>query len=143
MTLPPWKSDDPLDQEALAQFVIDRLEEQDERLMYRFARLFLRHSADPDFAAAAKEQLEAERLAKRHGGTIIWAEDKRRRGNPGHTGKFGRAVRDVPRIREIFRKHWPEKERRTAEPSAEHIAAKRWNLSREEATALHKRFQRG
>lgn len=143
MKLPPWSSDDPEDQKALTRFVINELELTDDQLIRQFASKFAERSADPEFFAKANDQMEAERLAKRHGGSITWPEDKRRQGHPGHKGNFARAVRDVKRIREIFRKNWPEKKRRMHPPTAEQIAAERWGLSDEEATKLHKRFQRG
>jgi hypothetical protein len=143
MKLPPWRSNDPKDQRAFTRFVIEELEREDDELLREFAAKFLERADDPEFLTKARDQLDAERLAKLHGGRVEWLDDKARQGNPGLKGDFARAVRDVRRIREIFRKHWPDKVRRTHPPSAEQIAAVRWKLTNVEATRLHKKFHRG
>ena len=142
MTLPDWKTDTAQKQRTFTRFIMDKLDEEDNRLIERFARIWIDRSADPDWPSKAQEQLEAERLARRHGGTVAWPEDKRPRGKPRDTGPLVRASRDVRRIRAIFQRYWPDKSRRTTPPSAEAIAATRWNLSDEEAAKLHKRTQR-
>lgn len=139
MNLPPWNTP-PEERSAFTSFVIAKLEEEDDRLVRRFARRWLDRSADPDWLSNVRDQLEADRLARKHGGTITWPEDKLRRGKRKGRGPLERATRDVRRIRAIFKTYWPDKSRRTTQPSAEQIAAERWNLSDEDADTLYKRF---
>jgi hypothetical protein len=142
VTGPDWKTDTPEKREIFTRFINERLDEEDDRIVQRFARIWLDRSGDPGWASKAREQFEAERLVRKHGGTVAWLEDKRRRGKPNDAGPLARAARDVRRIRLIFKTYWPDKSRRITPPSAEAIAAKRWNLSDEETTQLQKRIQR-
>jgi hypothetical protein len=141
MTVPPWKTPEG-EQEAFISFVIAKLDEEDDRLAERFARMWIERSADADWASKAREQFEAERLARKHGGVITWPEDTKAPHRPKATGPFARAKRDVRRIQSIFKRYWPDNKKRNDPPTAEQIAAIRWNLSNDEATRLHKVIQR-
>lgn len=136
MTLPPWKSSDPKDQQALTRFIISELDRADEKAIAE---------ASGNTANVTLLRLFAELQSKaaRLGIKLSWPK---RASKPGPKPKdepepFDWAVLDVPRIRALFKRHW-NKRNRTMRPLAEDIAAERWELSAEERAALIDKFSR-
>ncbi len=141
MKLPPWNSDDPDDQLALAAFVIaeltrdelkravgDALPQSAEEMM----ELIRRHAAEWDARKALQNAKLIPSKAKRPGPQPIDLDT---------ATDFDMAVRDVPRIRALFMLHWG-KRNRMKRPQAEAIASLRWGLSDSETAKLIDKFQR-
>lgn len=127
MTLPPWRSDDPKEQQALARFIVGELDKLD--------------ASGP--TSASSETVEFLRI-------VAELNDKAKRvgialplptGANDNLSDFDRAALDVPRIRALFLLHWG-KRNRTQRPLAEEIAADRWDLSAADKAKLIDKFQR-
>lgn len=142
MNLPPWKSDDPKDQAALARFIIAELDRANEGAA-------IAANSDTAMVDVLQSYHELRRLASAQGLRIEapFRTPKRGRGRPGKDAAsneftdFDRAALDVPRIRALFVEHWGKRNRMTR-PLAEEIAAERWKLSPEQGAALIDMFQR-
>jgi hypothetical protein len=128
MTLPPWRSDKLDDQRALSRFIISELDRADE--------MRSRSATDGDLQFL-RTVIELDQQAKRVGLSVNLPKAT----SDGDLPDFERAARDVPRIRALFRLHW-RKRNRTMPPSAEQIAAERWELSRADTAKLIDKFQR-
>lgn len=140
MTLPPWRSNKPEDQQALSRFIIEELERADERSA---------NAASDDTAAIRYLQgvNQVRQQARTLGLGVALPDAPRKRGPKAlsladdKATDFDRAVRDVQRIRALFRLHWG-KRNRTERPMAEEIAAKRWELDAENTAALIAKFRK-
>lgn len=127
MTLPRWRSGDPEEQRKLARFILNELDKLDAAGP---------SNASPEAVEFLRILAELNEQAKRVG--IILPLPPAADDNPAD---FDRAALDVPRIRALFILHWG-KRNRTMPPSAEQIAAERWELSAADAAKLTDKFQR-
>lgn len=136
MKLPPWECHTVEDQRAFADFIMRRLDEMDMGgANASIPEGFLEH-----MEAVAKKN-EVARLARQHGLEI--AEPPRQRGRPhGDVDTLACAIRDVRRMREIFRRFWGKSNRYTR-PTRTAIATEYWELSEEDADALERHFNKG
>jgi hypothetical protein len=128
MTLPPWRSDDPREQQAFSRFIISELDRLDA------ARSTSASASDVEFLRLVTE-LNAQ--ASRIGGVSVNLPEV----TSDELTDFERAAADVPRIRALFQLHW-RRRNRTMPPLAEQIAADRWELSAAETARLIDKFQR-
>jgi hypothetical protein len=127
MTLPPWRSDNRDEQQALSRFIISELDRADA------ART---QQADPALVSHFQLMVELSVQAKRLGMALNLPEP-----SCVERTEFEMAKADVPRIRALFQLYW-RKRNRTKPPLAETIAAERWELSSEETAKLIDKFQR-
>lgn len=137
MTVPPWKSDDPVEQRAFMQFVLAELNRLDTEIAHS--------TLDTDTIGWFQKRAEVQRLAPALGLKIEGPKPRDRRkalppSDPEFTD-FDRAALDVKRIRLIFYRVW-KRRNRYRRPLAEEIAAERWELSATERAALIDKFQR-
>lgn len=136
MNLPPWECHTIEDQRAFAAFVMRRLDEMD----MAEANASIPEGFSDHMEAVTKKREVAE-LARQHGLEI--AEPPRPRGRPhGDIDALACAIRDVRRMRDIFRRFWGKSNRYTR-PTRTAIATEYWELSEEDADALERHFNKG
>jgi hypothetical protein len=126
MTLPPWRSADPREQQAFTRFIISELD-----------RLDAPHPANKADEQFLQTVVEIQAQASRVGISINLPEVT----GEEPSDDFARAAADVPRIRALFQLHW-RRRTRTMRPMAEEIAAERWELSAADTARLINKFQR-
>jgi hypothetical protein len=112
----------------MSRFIISELDRADE--------MRSRSATDGD-VQFLRTAIELDQQAKRVGLSVNLPQAT----SDGDLSEFERAARDVPRIRALFQLHW-RKRNRTMPPSAEQIAAERWELSRADTAKLIDKFQR-
>lgn len=127
MKLPVWKSSEKVEQDALAEFIIQELDKKDAALAI---------SATEDDVEYLRELAKLNADAIRLGIPLALPPVA-----DANLSDFDRASLDVQRIRALFKSYWG-KRNRTAPPSAEQIAAQRWSLSSEDRAKLIDKFQR-
>jgi hypothetical protein len=135
MKLPPWDSKNPEDQRAFAQFVMLKLDEMDQAVANGpIPEGFMEHMA----LEAAKAAVA--RAASEHGLEVKPSAPRRGR-PPGDIDHLACAIRDVGRMREIFRRFWGKSNRYTR-PTRTAIAAEYWELSQGDEEALERHFKK-
>lgn len=135
MKVPPWDCYTVEDQQAFAQFVMWKLDEMDHAV------------ANAPIPEGVMEYMEVKaakaavaRAAREHGLEIKPSAARRGR-PPGDIDHLACAIRDVGRMRDIFREHWNRSNRYTR-PTRTEIAAQYWALSEAEVDALERHFNK-
>ena len=135
MKLPPWNCKSPEDQWDFSQFVMLKLDEMDTA------------GVNAAIAEGVMEHMETEaakaavaRMAREHGLEIKPSAARHGR-PPGDIDDLACAIRDVGRMRDIFRKYWNRSNRYTR-PTRTEIAAQYWALSEAEVDALERHFNK-
>lgn len=139
MNPPPWNCETPADEAAFIEFVLDELD----RLNADWSNS-QEHEDSAALAIAIVEWERAKAAAQRAGLSV--PPVKRRRGRqpvqtPGGPSALACAIRDVERMRAIFRKHWG-KVNRHHRPTREDIASAFWELSPADDLKLRAHFDK-
>lgn len=135
MKVPPWACYTAEEQKAFAEFVMWKLDEMD--MAEANAPVPEGFTDHMETEAAKASAIKAARDA----GLIVQPSPNPRGRPKSDIDALDCAIRDVGRMREIFRRYWGKSNRYTR-PTRTAIAAKYWELSKEDADALERHFSK-